>query len=437
MFRWPCSGMVKVGTDGGGGPGSGAGPPCPVVQACGLGAEGTERDAEWGREPRAPRSCSAAHGCPSRGPLLSLARPLALTASPSPSLADSRARGPTASKGGPSQRQGAVGQRAQDGQHPPRGHGDLDGHTRPRGARGGEGLGVPWRGGGRARHRARCRVQLPSHPLSWAWSTELGRFQKGGPAGSCQCAQAKKTDPQPYPCLRGRSPPPPPPTPAPCLQLQGQTEAGALWSLLRTGGVTSPPRTTCVIYLGPWKPQGPLSSWPPCPGLWRVTGERSLSPTTYQDQNCGSKAPFSSNSPHPEFFAAHPLYCFPVAFWEPASWLFLAPFPPSGVLGIRPGSSLPRLTLPGEVRMELPHSAHQPQVRVLSPGWKPQSIQPSAASSGKLPPAPLAPPFPGSSRGWLSPLWEGGWDGSLSPPPYPPPLQRAPPASAWWAWDPM
>ncbi|XP_034502805.1 growth arrest-specific protein 7 isoform X4 [Ailuropoda melanoleuca] len=85
----------------------------------------------------------------------------------------SRACGPTASKSGPSQRQGAVGQRAQDGQHPSRGHGDLDGHARPRGSCRGEGRGVPWRGGGCARHGARCRVQLPSHPLSWSWSSEL------------------------------------------------------------------------------------------------------------------------------------------------------------------------------------------------------------------------------------------------------------------------
>lgn len=61
----------------------------------------------------------------------------------SPSLADSRACGPAASKSGPSQRQGAVGQRAQDGQHPPCGHGDLDGHTRPPGSCQGEGPGGP------------------------------------------------------------------------------------------------------------------------------------------------------------------------------------------------------------------------------------------------------------------------------------------------------
>lgn len=41
-------------------------------------------------------------------------------------LADSRASGPTAAESGPSQRQRAMGQRAQNRQHPPSGHGDLE-----------------------------------------------------------------------------------------------------------------------------------------------------------------------------------------------------------------------------------------------------------------------------------------------------------------------
>lgn len=90
-------------------------------------------------------------------------QPPPLTTSLSLSLTDSRACGPTASESGPSQRQGAVGQRAQDRQHPPRGHGDLDGQARPRGSCRGEGPGGPmesrWPGG-------RCWVQLSSRPLS-------------------------------------------------------------------------------------------------------------------------------------------------------------------------------------------------------------------------------------------------------------------------------
>lgn len=75
------------------------------------------------------------------------------------SLADSRARGSAASKSGPGQRQGAVGQRAQDGQHPPCGHGDLDGPVQLRGVLLGRGAGLPpW---------GPCRVDAP-HPLSWA-----------------------------------------------------------------------------------------------------------------------------------------------------------------------------------------------------------------------------------------------------------------------------
>lgn len=88
--------------------------------------------------------------------------------------------------------------------------------------------------------------------------------------------------------------------------------------------------------------------------------------------------------------------------------------------------SLPSPTLPGEVRMELPHSAHQPRARVLclllgqassvkSPGWKPQSIQPSAASSRSslLPPHPPPRLFAGRAQ---SPVG-GGLGGVFITPP--------------------
>lgn len=89
--------------------------------------------------------------------------------------------------------------------------------------------------------------------------------------------------------------------------------------------------------------------------------------------------------------------------------------------------SLPSPTLPGEVRMELPHSAHQPRARVLclllgqassvkSPGWKPQSIQPSAASSRSslLPPHPPPRLFAGRAQ---SPVGGGLGGVFITPPP--------------------
>ena len=104
--------------------------------------------------------------------------------------------------------------------------------------------------------------------------------------------------------------------------------------------------------------------------------------------------------------------------------------------------SLPSPTLPGEVRMELPHSAHQPRARVLclllgqassvkSPGWKPQSIQPSAASSRSslLPPHPPPRLFAGRAQ---SPVGDGLGGVFITPP-----SPRAPPACAWRGWDPV
>ena len=119
------------------------------------------------------------------------------------SLADSRACGPTASKSGPSQRQGAVGQRAQDGQHPPRGHGDLD--ARPRGSyRGGAGGPVErrWRsrrGGGPGIGSGAALPRSPG-PLRRG-DSDAGRAAQMAPRRAPQCSQAEKVDPQPCPCL--------------------------------------------------------------------------------------------------------------------------------------------------------------------------------------------------------------------------------------------
>lgn len=133
------------------------------------------------------------------------------------------------------------------------------------------------------------------------------------------------------------------------------------------------------------------------------------------------------NSPHPEFFAAHPL-CFPVAFWEPASWLF-ATFPSSGLLGVRPGSFLcspTRLERSGWNYL-MQHISPSPSVElclllgqgssVKSPGWKPQSIQPVAASSRSslLPPRRLPPRlFAGRAQ---SPVGDGLGRVFITPPP--------------------
>ena len=115
---------------------------------------------------------------------------------PSPSLADSRACGPTAAKSGPSQRQGAVGQRAQDGQHPPRGHGDLD--ARPGGSCRG-GAGVPRRGGGAPARggpapKRSCPPTRSPGPLRRG-DSEARRAARMAPWGAPRCSQAEKMDP--------------------------------------------------------------------------------------------------------------------------------------------------------------------------------------------------------------------------------------------------
>uniref|UniRef100_A0A8C0LXP8 Growth arrest-specific protein 7 n=1 Tax=Canis lupus familiaris TaxID=9615 RepID=A0A8C0LXP8_CANLF len=119
----------------------------------------------------------------------------------------SRACGPTASKSGPSQRQGAVGQRAQDRQHPPCGHGDLGWHTQPRGSCCREGPGVPRRGGGSAHCGARCRAQPPSHPLSWSRATELV-IPEGRPCQELPAFPGQEDGSTALPRLRGRRPHP-------------------------------------------------------------------------------------------------------------------------------------------------------------------------------------------------------------------------------------
>lgn len=168
-------------------------------------------------------------------------------------------------------------------------------------------------------------------PLSW------GDSRRAALLGAASVPRPRRRIHSPTLVSEAEAPPKPPPlTPAPCLQLQGQTEAGALWSLLSTGGVASPPRTTCVIYLRPWKPQGPLSSWLPVSRALEGHGRKVPVSSHVSGSESWIQGTVQLGSPHPEFFAAHPLYCLPIAFWEPASWLFLAPFPPSGVLGIRP-----------------------------------------------------------------------------------------------------
>ncbi|MBZ3879005.1 Growth arrest-specific protein 7 [Sciurus carolinensis] len=96
----------------------------------------------------------------------------------------------------------AVGQRAQNGQRSPCGHGDLDTPVWPRGSCPGEGLRVPRRGDG-----VSCWVKLPSHPLS----CPLRRQERAGDSrrviwmaqlGNPKYSQAKKTDLQPCPCLQ-------------------------------------------------------------------------------------------------------------------------------------------------------------------------------------------------------------------------------------------
>lgn len=258
-----------------------------------------------------------------------------------------------------------MGPRAQDRQHPPRGHGALDGHARPRGVLPRRGLGVPWRGGGRARHGARCRVHLPSThcPGPGPGLPSRGDSRREALLGAASA---------PRPRRRIHSPALVPKAEAPRLLRYVCCTRDTL--RLELGGPCrapqgSPPHPepaaspTCA----PGSPEALCLAGPLCPGLWMVVGERSLSPTKYHDQNCCRKAPLSSTAPpHPEFFAAQPtlfyFFFFPVAFWELTSWL-LAPFPSSGVLGIRPGPSPRSQTLPGEVGLALPHSA---QVGVLS-----------------------------------------------------------------------
>lgn len=165
---------------------------------------------------------------------------------------------------------------------------------------------------------------------------------------------------------RLKPPPKPPPlTPAPCLQLQGQTEAGALWSLLSTGGVASPPRTTCVIYLRPWKPQGPLSSWLPVSRAFG--GSREKGPCLQPRIRIRIVDPRhrSARQPAPRILCSPPSLLSSHCILGARILALLGPFSTIWGLGNK-ASSLPRLTLPGEVRVELPHSAHQPQVRVLS-----------------------------------------------------------------------
>lgn len=182
------------------------------------------------------------------------------------------------------------------------------------------------------------------------------------------------------------------------LPLQGQTETGTLWSLLSTRGVPSPPRAI-VSHAHALLPTDLLISRA-LEGQGREGG--LCLQAECQDQSRGEKATIQHSSPHPEYFAA----ALPLDFFFPSLNILrayilalLCYFSPMGVLGRRSGSSFPRLTLPEEVRMKLPHSANSPPVGAANcvpvrsglhatcSFQTSQSAQPAAASLGK-PPAP-------------------------------------------------
>lgn len=103
------------------------------------------------------------------------------------------------------------------------------------------------------------------------------------------------------------------------------------------------------------------------PGLWRGGGERSLSPSQVSGSESWIEGTFQLNSPHPESFAAAlPLCFFPLHILGAHILALLCYFSSLGVLGRMPGSCSPRLTLPAEVRMELPRSANSPRVGALN-----------------------------------------------------------------------
>lgn len=195
-----------------------------------------------------------------------------------------------------------------------------------------------------------------------------------------------------------------------------------MWSLLSTLGVTSPPRASCVTHLCPWKPQGLSSSCPP--GVPGFGGSWQKGPCLQPSIRIRimDRRHRSAPQPTPRILCSPPsLFSSPYVL-RAQIWALLCHFPSSGSLGNKAWLlSWPRPTLPGEVRMELPHS-HQPQPSqsvesrfllgqassVKSPGWKPQSTQPSTASSGKLPPATPAP-----SRALLRALCQRPVEGGL------------------------